>query len=353
MSDSTTTRSGVPWRDNWLVRYGSTHNESFGPSESDFYCIHGKFHNCDLHTININDCDKTTGRLQTIDHYEDPWPLVRLDSDFVKNPSNLECSSNEDNEDVPVFEETIEGNETVSTQSNLENIASHEHTCVLSTSLSTGITRVRPASLPPSLSLHENNKCVSESNMTTCSLPRARVSRERSSSSMTSTFDEIIRNEIVNKENGRDPDKSCKDLKARKAAVPINGGWKVSALYAVVSSSEQIESRNKARRCESAKKKPPTPRRKSSDKSSKSEVAAYDTLRRTLELVKNDSVKADCNLKFTAPVSCQRLADTCTTDDVENVCNGRKEDIGYGTKQCITEPYKVSKYATGTVQFGK
>lgn len=365
MSESTiTTPSGVPWRDNWLVRHGYGPNDSFGPAENDYYCIHGKFHNCDLHTLHMHDCDHSVlGRFpsaNSTDHYDDPWPLVTLDSEFVKNTKSLECSSEDESLEPPVFsevsEETAKAIKMCDDVYNSETKTSPEHTL----RTQKYVARVRQASLQSTNASYEHDVTAHDVTLTrsTRSLPRTRDTRQRNSTgrsrSSSGTFDEIIRNEIETTEASREKDKISKDAGTRKTS-GHNNGWKLNALYAVVSGADPAPPSD-VRRQLSERRYAFIPRRKSSCKSSKSDNCRVCTLGRAPNTVKpqfeNVTLTPDCRKQG------QTSEDQCYTGNtrVDSSDNSAMaiQQPGLVRQTNVTEPFKVRDFfASGTVQFGK
>lgn len=294
-------------------------------------------------------------------HYDDPWPLVRLDSDFVKNTKNLDYSS--DNDTKERDNKRSETNTEVGEESqgnvntNADNKAAETLTNMINTKY---VARLRSAS-------SEGNDVIYDADSKSdIYVSRQRLgdyngkSRgQRSTSSVCSdtsmTFDDIVRSSIGTIERAHEVSqgvsKTDESMKSSK-------GWKVSALYAVVSNTAQPEAGNVVQRVSSRRRT--LPRRKSSSKSIKStkSTISHCDVRFPYLASQNDGV-----VKTSTAINkvCDTSFNIGNADDVDRdrhipVPNASKCEATHDkpiNNVAISEPYKIRGFASGTVQFGK
>lgn len=341
------------------MRYGGSDDVSFDMPESDFYCIHDKFHNCDLHSVHIGDYERATDvPVHEGDHYEEPWPLVRLNSDFVKNTKNLECSSVKENENIVTegerqteFEvgnkvqkgDSVEHDANTRTNDALRERAQRPHVSQALPSEATG----RSGCLPDDKGNPSKNggKRKQRNSSSTCSDPM--------------TFDEMIRNEIVNIEATRGSGAASKGCEPIRTSSTKNR-WKINALYAVVSNTHQSSSETDVRRRVSSRKERPISRKAPSRRSTKSDVISTYADENDPSLDgRTDSSETKAIQEFNTESRVTSDQSDTVVDTPQQVPESSQGDVlktmdsKNVTTSNVTEPFKIRDYASGTVQFGK
>lgn len=282
-------RSGLHWRDNWLVRYHNTDIESDNSQpESDILCIHGNFlnqSNTELHHILYSGDENMIKNKSSEDPYDNPWPLVRLDSDFVKNARSLESKrSNGDsnaihNEKCETEVMTTNGgtkddrlddentdtkqSETGSDDKNFCHNKHHFPKHIGSQMAARGkynIAKVERSNSKKSfknsfknsqrfrnsktdVNSTEHRRTTSESRLNQTESSLIKHPRQRNSSSMSSefgpTFEEMLKDEIHSIENALDMN-CIGDTESNGSDCQEKKNWRVSTLYAIVSSRNGV-----------------------------------------------------------------------------------------------------------------
>lgn len=342
------------------MRYGGSDDVSFDMPESDFYCIHDKFHNCDLHSVHIGDYERATDiRVHEGDHYEDPWPLVRLNSDFVKNTKSLECSSVNENENI-VTEgdrqtEFVFGNKDQEGDAVEHNANTRENGIHDALRVQTQRTHVSQA-LPSEAT--DRSGCLPDDRENPSKNGGKRKQRNPSSTcSDPMTFDEMIRNEIVNIEATRESGAASKGCGPTRTS-STNSRWKINALYAVVSNTHQSSGETDVRRRVSSRKERPISR-KASSRSTKSVVTSTYAEEHGPSDGRTGIHEAKATTEFNTESYVKSDQSDTIVDTPQQIPESSQEDVLQTmdsktvTSSNVTEPFKIRDYASGTVQFGK
>ncbi|XP_052240769.1 uncharacterized protein LOC127851182 [Dreissena polymorpha] len=398
----------LAWRENWLVRYHDNKSDRVADYDNDFRLIHGKFHhssNPELHHIHI---DPYTGGDEEDEEnaYDNPWPLIRLDSDFMEKTKRLEreMSSTCLSDDSPRF---VNENETVNNQEpkQANNTENNIHTDADNSKIGEGevertldkkysVIRVqRSSSKTNRYSTMPQHKTSTQSNGETSGHETMAVDRKtrqkhtRTSSSFSSQcsadVEDFVKTAVTNIEAAIDTENitGTIDIESSNSVEGTNNpkGWKVSAIYAIVRGNtndgkSSQNTRSATRRSASTRsngspvrglsyhaiadqnttKMPGKPHHNATkDQTDQStlDTKPISSITSKIAKPKDNEMSGSQTGKLTGSQT-QQLTRTPEVDQVESRDNHVTSAVVSNSP--ITEPYRVRRdQASGTVQFRK